>query len=300
MMPGMDGIEAVRIIRNEIGTEYAKTVPIIALTANAIHGNEEMFLKNGFQSFLTKPIDIRRMDEVINRWVRNKEYEKKLRQIQGMPENAPVFPEADNQDSPVTLFLKANMAEGIEFAKALERFGDGEIWLATVRTYVSSTPELLKLLAENADRDLNLYRITVHGVKSSSYAIAADGAGKKAEELENAAKQGDAEYIKANNEKFIIEAEAIIGRLKMLLDQIDQQFSRSKKAAPDGGILERIREAAGSYDMTELDKAMEELSKYEYESQPDLVSWLREQIELSEFEQIQQRLSGNLQEANYE
>ncbi|AEF82837.1 hybrid sensor histidine kinase/response regulator [Leadbettera azotonutricia] len=287
MMPGMDGVETVHIIRNEIGTEYAKTVPIIALTANAIHGNEEMFLKNGFQSFLTKPIDIRRMDEAVNHWVRDKEYEKKLRQTQDIPEKAAGISE-------ITAFLQAHMAEGIDFTKALERFGDGEIWLETVRTYASSTLDLLNVLAENAKGDLNLYRITVHGIKGSSYAIAAEETGKKAEELETAAKKGDTEYIEKQNEVFILNTKAFIDRLNMLLDQIDQQFSRSKKAAPDGKILERIREAAESYDMTELDKAMEELSKYDYESQPDLVSWLREQIELSEFEQIQEKLSGNL------
>ncbi|MCL1975893.1 MAG: ATP-binding protein [Firmicutes bacterium] len=71
MMPGMDGVEATRIIREEIGTEYAKTVPIIALTANAVSGNEEIFLKKGFQAFVTKPIDIMRLDKVIRQWVKN-------------------------------------------------------------------------------------------------------------------------------------------------------------------------------------------------------------------------------------
>jgi CheY-like chemotaxis protein len=56
MMPGMDGIEATRIIREEIGTEYAKTVPVIALTANAIVGNEEMFL-NKVKYFEDRPDD---------------------------------------------------------------------------------------------------------------------------------------------------------------------------------------------------------------------------------------------------
>jgi CheY-like chemotaxis protein len=73
MMPGMDGIEATRIIREEIDTEYAKTVPIIALTANVIVGNEDMFLHSGFQAFLSKPIDVFLMDDIINRWVCNKE-----------------------------------------------------------------------------------------------------------------------------------------------------------------------------------------------------------------------------------
>jgi signal transduction histidine kinase/DNA-binding response OmpR family regulator len=78
MMPEMDGIETVRKIREEIGTEYAKTVPVIALTANAIIGNEQMFLSNGFQDFLSKPIEPARLDEVIQKWVRNEAQEKAI------------------------------------------------------------------------------------------------------------------------------------------------------------------------------------------------------------------------------
>jgi signal transduction histidine kinase/CheY-like chemotaxis protein len=69
MMPEMDGIEAVRIIRGEIGSEYARTVPIVALTANALAGNEEMFLKHGFNGFISKPIDIIRLDEMLKKWL---------------------------------------------------------------------------------------------------------------------------------------------------------------------------------------------------------------------------------------
>ncbi|MDR0564751.1 MAG: response regulator [Azoarcus sp.] len=72
MMPEIDGIEATRIIREEIGTDYAKNIPIIALTANAIVGNENMFLSKGFQAFLSKPIDIRALDATLDHWVRDK------------------------------------------------------------------------------------------------------------------------------------------------------------------------------------------------------------------------------------
>ncbi|MCL2456569.1 MAG: ATP-binding protein, partial [Defluviitaleaceae bacterium] len=75
MMPGMDGVEATRLIR-EIGTDYAKNIPIIALTANAIVGNEEMFLQKGFQAFISKPIEIARLDAVIREWIRDKAQEK--------------------------------------------------------------------------------------------------------------------------------------------------------------------------------------------------------------------------------
>ncbi len=75
MMPGMDGVEAVRKIR-ELDSDYAKKIPIIALTANALAGSEKMFLENGFSDFLSKPMDIMRLDAVLKKWVRDKSKEK--------------------------------------------------------------------------------------------------------------------------------------------------------------------------------------------------------------------------------
>ena len=56
MMPGMDGLEAVKIIRDIEGPN--KGIPIVALTANVISGMQEMFLENGFDEFLPKPLEI--------------------------------------------------------------------------------------------------------------------------------------------------------------------------------------------------------------------------------------------------
>jgi signal transduction histidine kinase/CheY-like chemotaxis protein len=73
MMPGMDGIEAARIIRSEINTEYARTIPVIALTANVLSGNEAMFLDEGFQAFLSKPIEIPKLDAILSAWIKQKQ-----------------------------------------------------------------------------------------------------------------------------------------------------------------------------------------------------------------------------------
>jgi signal transduction histidine kinase len=74
MMPEMDGMEATKKIR-ALGTEYAENIPIIALTANAIAGNEKMFLENGFNAFLPKPINIMTLDSVIKSLIRDKSKE---------------------------------------------------------------------------------------------------------------------------------------------------------------------------------------------------------------------------------
>jgi signal transduction histidine kinase/CheY-like chemotaxis protein len=72
MMPEMDGIEATAYIRNEIGTDYARNIPIVALTANALAGNAEMFLQNGFNDFISKPIDVELLETILTKWIHNK------------------------------------------------------------------------------------------------------------------------------------------------------------------------------------------------------------------------------------
>ena len=66
-MPEMDGVEATKQIR-ALGQAYEK-LTIIALTANAINDAKEMFLQEGMQDFVAKPIDPKALDEVLNRWL---------------------------------------------------------------------------------------------------------------------------------------------------------------------------------------------------------------------------------------
>jgi signal transduction histidine kinase/CheY-like chemotaxis protein len=68
MMPGIDGIEATAQIR-ALDEEYFRSVPIIALTANAIAGMREMFLSKGFNDYLSKPIEISRLNELMEKWI---------------------------------------------------------------------------------------------------------------------------------------------------------------------------------------------------------------------------------------
>jgi signal transduction histidine kinase/CheY-like chemotaxis protein len=76
-MAGMNGIETFRLIRM-IRTPYARSVPIIALSANHGPRSAKFFLKKGFQAFLTKPLDLARLNDVVNRWIRDKERENAI------------------------------------------------------------------------------------------------------------------------------------------------------------------------------------------------------------------------------
>ena len=77
MMPGMDGMEATAIIRSMEGERF-QTLPIVALTANAIAGVEEMFLQNGFNDYLSKPIDSRRLNAILEKWIPAEKQKKSL------------------------------------------------------------------------------------------------------------------------------------------------------------------------------------------------------------------------------
>jgi CheY-like chemotaxis protein len=67
MMPEMDGMEATALIRKMGGKQ--KHLPIVALTANAVHGAREMFLANGFNDFISKPIDSHELVRVLEIWL---------------------------------------------------------------------------------------------------------------------------------------------------------------------------------------------------------------------------------------
>ena len=217
MMPGMDGIEAVKIIREEINTEYARTIPIIALTANALMGNDEMFLHNGFHAFLSKPIDIIRLDQILHQWVRDKVKEKE------MPLTLPE--ETKKPQKKNAALIKRLESLGINTGAALARFAnDQESYIHILGSFVVHAPSFVEAAKafQNKDisQELESYRITVHSIKGSVWGIGAEKLGDMAEELEIAAKEGDTAFIKAKNDSLVEALERFIEALSASLDTL--------------------------------------------------------------------------------
>ncbi len=210
MMPVMDGVEATRIIR-ETGTEYAETVPIIALTANAVVGSEEMFLNSGFQAFISKPIDIMRLDAILRQWVRDKELEKELSDESAEGVYYPSGPSAGR----VSNFT----IPGLDTEKALGRFGGDEaVFIDVLRSYAEGTRTLLSDLGDYlAAGKLSDYAIAVHGIKGASYGICAQRVGKLAESLESAAKAGHGDYIKTRHAGFMSTVKTLLANIEKAL-----------------------------------------------------------------------------------
>jgi len=276
MMPGMDGIEAAERIR-EIGTDYAKDIPIIALTANAIAGNEKMFLSKGFQDFLSKPIDISRLDAVIRRWIRDKS-----------KDNEETSDYVSNNQSSILKY----QINGIDLKAGLERFsGDGDAYLQVLRSYAANIRNLLDSIKEVNKENLNDYTITVHGIKGSSRNINANLAGDIAEALEKAAKEGDLKYVCEKTPDLVQTVSKLLEDLDKMFIEISAKIHKPSRIKPDKDVLVKILEACYTFNMETVEKAVKELESYEYETNGELVHWLWENVQQFNVNEIIRKLS---------
>jgi HPt (histidine-containing phosphotransfer) domain-containing protein len=297
MMPHMDGLEATRIIRQEIGTEYAKKVPVIALTANAIVGNENMFLQNGFNGFISKPIDLMRMDTVLNKWIRDKQSPETLRAA--AREKAERLAVAG--PSPLSRVPdNVRLAAGIDWETGVERCGGEDAYLQILRSYARHTPELLEKMRDLREENLAEYAVTVHGLRGSSYSIYAGEIAGRAEALELAAKAGDFAAVREGNPSFLDAVDVFLTDLGGLLAAVPERGKEKPlKTAPDNAQLKKLLEACRQFGTTGMEESMAELERFRYEFDGELIVWLREQLDSLEYEAIQKRLE-NLQNCGTE
>jgi CheY-like chemotaxis protein len=225
MMPGMDGIEATRIIREEIGTEYARNIPVIALTANAIVGNNEMFLSRGFQDFVSKPIDMMKLDAVLRTWVRNRKLERDIGPSGGEDTSSSLSPDEAGIAARGAFPLEGITIAGVDKDKAIESFGDdAEILVDVLRSYAENTPPFLSHLRDYlAAENLTDYAIAGHGLKGASYSICAQETGDAAKALELAAKAGNLAAVRAGHPAFETLALTLLDSIDKALGEIDSR-----------------------------------------------------------------------------
>ncbi|MDR0648564.1 MAG: response regulator [Synergistaceae bacterium] len=297
MMPDLDGIQTVKIIRNEIGSEYAKAVPIVALTANAIVGNDKMFLENGFQAFLTKPIDVAKLDAVLRQFVRDKQSPETIREAE---ERSRGNDGKGDYEAILAGLLEKTRISGMDITAGLKRFNNvPSIYMGVIKSFIQNMPKFLTVLRGVTEGTLSEYAVTVHGVKGSCYGICADEAGRMAEALEIAAKSGDFARVMAGNETFIGTAYDLLTQLEALsksADDVSDETDSDKNALPepDRPLLAKMLEASQNYDIDAMQGVMDELEQYKYESGSELISWLKERLVNFGYEEITEKLEETL------
>jgi len=291
MMPVMDGMEATRRIRS-MDSDYAKNIPVIALTANALPENEKLFLSNGFSAYMTKPINIHALNSVLDKWVRDQEKEKLFdgRLLE--------------EDEPLQSGILSNCnIDGVDLAAGTAQFGGEENYLEIVKVFVSDTPKLLETVQNNLDGfrlmplaaktaldALKNYTITVHGIKGSCYGICATPVGDLARELEMAAKDHDFNRVMDLNNQFVQAAEKLVTELKGLIPK-KEEVHRPEKNAPDPQLLQKLLNSARTYNINEIFDALAELEHYQYTENDNLVRQLREAADNYEYTVLIQLLS---------
>jgi PAS domain S-box-containing protein len=292
MMPDMDGLEAVRIIREELDSEYARRVPIIVLTANAIAGNREMFLGSGFNDFIAKPIDIKQLDIVLNQWVRDTQSAETLEAAEGQADRTGA-PAGGKETGNESRWLLEHPVEGIDFAAALRLYGSGAALLPILKSFGVHTPGVINRLDGYLERSLEEYSIEVHGLKGTCKAICAEGTGELAWELEKASQAGRGEEVRTGHRELRRQALELVARLEGLAAEWESNLPeevKERRGEPDRELLVRLSAATAGFNSNDTEEILGELEKYRYEQNEQLIGWLREQAENFDYEAMHQQL----------
>jgi CheY-like chemotaxis protein len=231
MMPKMDGIEATKLIR-DMGYHN----PIVALTANAVSGQADIFLGNGFDDFISKPIDIRQLNTILNKMIRDK-YPDSV--VQGAINNA-----AEIKQTGATTEIKD--------PKFIEVF---------LRDAIKSLA-VLDVIEEKGsydnDEDLRTYIIHVHGIKSALANIGNMELSAVALKLEMTARDNEIKIIQNENPAFL-------GELREFVESLMTEQEKDKVDTPEGdpSLLHEkllvIKTACEEYDENLADNILTEL-----------------------------------------
>ena len=228
LMPIMSGLEAsVRI-------KELKNIPIVALTANATTGAKAMFLQNGFDDFLTKPIDMAMLNETIEKWI-PKEKQTSISDIP--PTDDIVICDMKNTDLKIS---------GIDIDRGIAMTGGLlDNYLEILKAYYGNCRKKLDELKDCIVRgDMELYRVNVHAIKGVSSNIGAFAVACAAEALELAEEQGDYTFIHENSSHFFDELEALLDNIHPIIyKQMDDVDSQDTNIEVIKVVLKKLKDA---------------------------------------------------------
>jgi len=202
-MPEMDGYEASEAIRNGLAGEENKSIPIIAMTANAMKGDKEKCLAAGMSDYTSKPIDPEKLVQALTKWL---SYAKEEPLAQQTAQNV------EDNESPVHTWDQA------AFSKRLNN--NQAILSKIVASFILDVPiqyDQLKAAAEQ--RDLDAIHFIAHTMKGIAGNLSAEQLSIRLAELESIRDINDLPLL----DKLIIEIEDDLGILLIQLNQFLDQ-----------------------------------------------------------------------------
>jgi len=264
MMPKLDGIETTKIIR-----ESGYNQPIIALTANALAGQAEVFLKNGFDDFISKPIDIRQLNAALVKHIRNKQTPEVLDAAQKEKEE-----------------FDKKQAAG---AGKQEQKLDPQLANIFARDAEKSITVLDSVLQKNfkTESDIQLYIINVHAMKSALANIGEPELSTSALRLEQAGREKDLKTMKSETNNFLDALKAVIKKIRPK-DEDDAGIEDSKEALDFlREKLTEIKNACDAYDKKTVKTSLNELKEKTWSKKTkELMNSIANHLLHSEFDEV--------------
>ena len=235
MMGGMDGVEAMKRIRSDV-TGLANNVPIVALTANAMSSAKQMFLNEGFDGFVSKPIETEELERVLKQVLPKSSlsyvYEDGRESEVGVPEEE-IKEETVEEEEEVKekASLKERLANSrIDIDAGLKYcLGDEEFYQTLLLQFANEADEKMPdLLRFYNEKDWNNYEIIVHALKSTAKMIGAMPLSDEALGLEKAAKEKREDYITENHTRVMSEYELLKENILFALESTEEKKDDSE------------------------------------------------------------------------
>ena len=213
MMPKMDGIEVLRQLKDR-GLTDENTV-ITALTANAINGAREMYLAAGFDDYLTKPIESRALEKLLRKSL--PESRKQYRSAESVRKKPQEHTSEDSFTFEEVLKLRELCPE-LNIAAGMGSCADSREFFLDTLSGFADADKSGELEQAFADGDLELYRITVHSIKSASKTVGAQALSQMAKLLEFAARDGDEGFVRAHHREFTDSYIRLLENIRKVID----------------------------------------------------------------------------------
>ena len=252
MMPELDGVETTRIIRRMYPT--CNDTPIIALTANAVSGTKEMFLSEGMNDFIAKPIEVRVLINKVHQWLP----EEKIQKISDKVEE-------ENSVEEIREIPKTIGDLDVKYAMELLR-SEKLFWKVFYDYYrvISTKAETIEHYYEI--KDWAAYTVEVHALKSASRQIGAIRLSEMAAELEKAGNVRDIDMIMKHTGEMLMKYRAYQAVFAPFFPETEENESSKKEITVE--ILEecfkRLREAMEELDLDGMESVEEDMSAYRY------------------------------------
>ena len=309
MMPEMDGVETLHKIRKKPGS-YFRSLNVIAFTANAIGGAREMFLSEGFNDFIAKPIELSVLERMLRRYIpENKQIIVEDKEdaahssavstdsshnAAGRP--ADFSRDIEKADTTGSMASRGSVYKesealadltraGIDIQQGMTYCGDKEGFRDITLIYHSEGPKRKANLEQFfREKDWKNYVIMVHALKSNSRGIGANELAELALNLEMAGKENRIDYIFEHHEELLDKHDKLLRCFEENLFLFPDGYGET------GGAELQTEETPELETGTEENKGEQKPSEGEKPSPEQLLTLLGEQLESFESEGVEDTL----------